>query len=42
LLEEMSDEHIREALAQCGLRPDARAEQLSLAQFARLYSWGLG
>jgi 16S rRNA (adenine1518-N6/adenine1519-N6)-dimethyltransferase len=42
LVEEMPDEQIHGALAQCGLRPDARAEQLSLAQFARLYSWGLG
>ena len=31
-------EHIRDALAACGLRPDARAEQLSLAEFAALYA----
>jgi 16S rRNA (adenine1518-N6/adenine1519-N6)-dimethyltransferase len=30
------DDRIREALAACALRPDARAEQLSLAQFAAL------
>jgi 16S rRNA (adenine1518-N6/adenine1519-N6)-dimethyltransferase len=42
LLEEMPDEHIHGALADCGLRPDARAEQLSLVQFAKLYAWGLG
>jgi len=31
------DQRIHEALAACGLRPDARAEQLSLAQFASLF-----
>jgi len=31
------DDHVREALAACALRPDARAEQLSLAQFAALF-----
>jgi 16S rRNA (adenine1518-N6/adenine1519-N6)-dimethyltransferase len=30
------DDRIQEALAACALRPDARAEQLSLAQFAAL------
>jgi len=30
------DHHIHEALSACGLRPNARAEQLSLAQFAAL------
>jgi 16S rRNA (adenine1518-N6/adenine1519-N6)-dimethyltransferase len=33
-----SDERIQEALASCGLRPDARAEQLSLAHFAALFA----
>jgi 16S rRNA (adenine1518-N6/adenine1519-N6)-dimethyltransferase len=42
LLREVPDEQIQAALADCGLRPDARAEQLSLAQFAKLYAWGLG
>jgi 16S rRNA (adenine1518-N6/adenine1519-N6)-dimethyltransferase len=42
LLEGVPDEQIRAALADCGLRPDARAEQLSLAQFAKLFAWGLG
>ncbi len=32
-----SEERIRVALAESGLRPDARAEQLSLAQFAALF-----
>ena len=32
------DSHIHHALAVCGLRPDARAEQLSLTQFAALFS----
>ena len=32
------DERIHAALAACGLRPDARAEQLSLAQFAALFT----
>jgi 16S rRNA (adenine1518-N6/adenine1519-N6)-dimethyltransferase len=31
-------EHIGEALAACGVRPDARAEQLSLAEFAALFA----
>jgi 16S rRNA (adenine1518-N6/adenine1519-N6)-dimethyltransferase len=31
-----SDDRIHEALAACAIRPDARAEQLSLAQFAAL------
>ena len=30
------DDRIREALVACALRTDARAEQLSLAQFAAL------
>jgi 16S rRNA (adenine1518-N6/adenine1519-N6)-dimethyltransferase len=42
LLSVMPDEHIQAALAHCGIRSDARAEQLSLAQFAKLYAWGLG
>jgi 16S rRNA (adenine1518-N6/adenine1519-N6)-dimethyltransferase len=33
----MPDEGIHVALAACGLRPDARAEQLSLGQFAALF-----
>lgn len=33
-----SDERIHASLAACGLRTDARAEQLSLAQFAALFS----
>jgi 16S rRNA (adenine1518-N6/adenine1519-N6)-dimethyltransferase len=33
-----SDHRIHEALASCGLRSDARAEQLSLAHFAALYA----
>jgi 16S rRNA (adenine1518-N6/adenine1519-N6)-dimethyltransferase len=33
-----SDQRIHEALASCGLRSDARAEQLSLAHFAALYA----
>lgn len=33
-----SDERIHEALAACGLRADARAEQLTLAQFAALFA----
>ena len=32
-----SDSRIHEALAACGLRPDARAEQLTLGQFAALF-----
>ncbi|MGD1212160.1 MAG: 16S rRNA (adenine(1518)-N(6)/adenine(1519)-N(6))-dimethyltransferase RsmA [Candidatus Acidiferrales bacterium] len=36
LLAVAPDERIREALAACALRADARAEQLSLAQFAAL------
>jgi 16S rRNA (adenine1518-N6/adenine1519-N6)-dimethyltransferase len=34
----MPDERIHSAAAGCGLRPDARAEQLSLAQFAALFA----
>ena len=34
----MPDERIHAALAALGLRPDARAEQLSLAQFAALFA----
>lgn len=37
LLEISDDPHIHEALAAAGLRPDARAEQLSLAQFAAIF-----
>jgi 16S rRNA (adenine1518-N6/adenine1519-N6)-dimethyltransferase len=33
-----SDQRIHEALASCGLRSDARAEQLSLAHFAALFA----
>lgn len=33
-----SVESIRDALAACGLRPDARAEQLSVSDFASLFS----
>jgi 16S rRNA (adenine1518-N6/adenine1519-N6)-dimethyltransferase len=33
-----SDDHIHESLAQCGLRQYARAEQLTLAQFAALFA----
>jgi 16S rRNA (adenine1518-N6/adenine1519-N6)-dimethyltransferase len=33
-----SDQRIHEALASCGLRSDARAEQLSLAHFTALYA----
>jgi 16S rRNA (adenine1518-N6/adenine1519-N6)-dimethyltransferase len=32
-----SDDRIHAALGACGLRPDARAEQLSLAQFSALF-----
>ncbi len=39
LLEIMPDEQIQAALAESGIRSDARAEQLSLAQFAKLYDW---
>lgn len=38
LLEITGDEEIHKALAAAGLRPDARAEQLTLAQFAALFS----
>ena len=31
------DERFRQALEACGLRPDARAEQLTLAQFRALF-----
>jgi 16S rRNA (adenine1518-N6/adenine1519-N6)-dimethyltransferase len=37
LLEIADDPRIQHALAQSGLRPDARAEQLSLAQFAAIF-----
>src|ERR1700722_4443659 len=37
LLESSDDARIHEALAATGLRPDARAEQLSLAQFAAIF-----
>ncbi len=33
-----SDQQIRQAIEDCGLRPDARAEQLTLAQFAFLFA----
>jgi 16S rRNA (adenine1518-N6/adenine1519-N6)-dimethyltransferase len=32
-----SDENIRATLADCGIRPDARAEQLSVAEFGALF-----
>ena len=38
LLEIAGDKVIHELLAAVGLRPDARAEQLTLAQFAALFS----
>lgn len=38
LLEISDDARIQRALAASGLRPDARAEQLSLAQFAAIFS----
>jgi len=38
LLAIASDERIHVALEACGLRPDARAEQLSLAQFAAIFA----
>jgi 16S rRNA (adenine1518-N6/adenine1519-N6)-dimethyltransferase len=38
LLAITGDKEIHEALAATGLRPDARAEQLTLAQFAALFS----
>jgi 16S rRNA (adenine1518-N6/adenine1519-N6)-dimethyltransferase len=41
LLSVMPDEHIHAALADCGIRSDARAEQLSLAQFADLFQWSV-
>jgi 16S rRNA (adenine1518-N6/adenine1519-N6)-dimethyltransferase len=31
------DKHIRERLAACGIRPDARAEQLSVTEFGALF-----
>jgi 16S rRNA (adenine1518-N6/adenine1519-N6)-dimethyltransferase len=37
LLEISDDAHIHQALANSGLRPDARAEQLSLPQFAAIF-----
>jgi 16S rRNA (adenine1518-N6/adenine1519-N6)-dimethyltransferase len=33
-----SDEQIQQAMKDCGLRPDARAEQLTLAEFASLFA----
>lgn len=33
-----SDQQIHQAIEDCGLRPDARAEQLTLAQFAFLFT----
>jgi 16S rRNA (adenine1518-N6/adenine1519-N6)-dimethyltransferase len=33
-----SDQKIHHAIEDCGLRPDARAEQLTLAQFAALFA----
>lgn len=33
-----SDQQINQAIKDCGLRPDARAEQLTLAQFASLFA----
>jgi 16S rRNA (adenine1518-N6/adenine1519-N6)-dimethyltransferase len=33
-----SDKQIHQAIEDCGLRPDARAEQLTLAQFAFLFA----
>jgi 16S rRNA (adenine1518-N6/adenine1519-N6)-dimethyltransferase len=38
LLTIASDQRIHEILASCGLRPDARAEQLSLTHFAALFA----
>jgi 16S rRNA (adenine1518-N6/adenine1519-N6)-dimethyltransferase len=38
LLTIASSQQIHEAIAACGLRPDARAEQLSLAHFAALFT----
>ena len=38
LLEIADDSRIQHALAQSGLRPDARAEQLSLAQFSAIFN----
>lgn len=38
LLTIASDQRIHETLASCGLRPDTRAEQLSLAHFAALFA----
>lgn len=38
LLEVVSDNNIHEALAAAGLRPDARAEQLTLEHFALLFA----
>ena len=37
LLEIADDRRIQRALAAAALRPDARAEQLSLAQFAAIF-----
>jgi len=38
LLSIATDQKIHEALATAALRPDARAEQLTLAQFAALFT----
>jgi 16S rRNA (adenine1518-N6/adenine1519-N6)-dimethyltransferase len=38
LLAIAGDDKIHEALAAAGLRPDARAEQVTLAQFAALFA----
>jgi 16S rRNA (adenine1518-N6/adenine1519-N6)-dimethyltransferase len=38
LLSDKSDPEIHKALADCGIRPDARAEQLTLVQFAALFA----
>jgi len=37
LRDKFSDDNIREAVSACGLRPDSRAEQLTLADFAKLF-----
>jgi 16S rRNA (adenine1518-N6/adenine1519-N6)-dimethyltransferase len=39
LLEIIPDDQIQAALADSGIRSDARAEQLSLTQFAKLFAW---
>ncbi|MGH9690263.1 MAG: 16S rRNA (adenine(1518)-N(6)/adenine(1519)-N(6))-dimethyltransferase RsmA [Candidatus Acidiferrales bacterium] len=38
LREIASDDRIHQALAACGLRPDARAEQITLTQFATVFA----